>query len=119
MCCTTMLFSSASKLATNSVRALLASWFTSLWESDDRVVRRSITGRRQEVSGAEGVEDGSSSESVRGGHGARLCLQLWRRVDRVFTSDWRTLQFFLGLEKLWSEMVSAGSETLFFFVQIT
>ena len=119
MCCTTMLFSSASKLATNSVRALFASWFTSLWESDDRVVRRSITGRRQEVSGAEGVEDGSSSESVRGGHGARLCLQLWRRVDKVFTSDWRTLQFFLGLEKLWLEMVSAGSESLFFFVQIT
>ena len=119
MCCTTMLFSSASKLATNSVRALFASWFTSLWESDDRVVRRSITGRRQEVSGAEGVEDGSSSESVRGGHGARLCLQLWRRVDKVFTSDWRTLQFFLRLEKLWAEMVSAGSESLFFFVQIT
>ena len=83
------------------------------------MVRRSITGRRQEVSGAGGVEDSKSFEGVRGGQGARLCLQLWRRVDKVFTSDWRTLQFFLRLEKLWSEMVSAGPESLFFFVQIT
>ena len=66
-----------------------------------------------------GVEDGRSSERVRGGQGARLCLQLWRRVDKVFTSDWRTLQFFLRLEKLWAEMVSAGSESLFLFDQIT
>ena len=40
----------------------------------------------------------------------------WTRFSPVIGAP---CNFFLRLEKPWAEMVSAGSETLFFFDQIT
>ena len=53
---------------------------------------RSITGRRQDASTAEGGEEEEGKIQTGGGHGARLCLQLVRIVARAFTSAWRTLK---------------------------
>ena len=51
------------------------------------MVSRSITGRRQEVSGAGGEEEeGMRQEGVGGGQGVRLCLQFLRRAAKAFTS---------------------------------
>ena len=48
---------------------------------------RSITGRRQEVSGAGGEEEeGRRQKGAGGGQGARLCLQFLRRAAKAFTS---------------------------------